>query len=652
MPGQGVDEVVSIATKKSKQAEGEGDGQEGQDGAPEGPDGEEQEKPARVFQPVQVVEGVIIPFPYEVWQDGVYSRGPKALSLPFPADVNEPCPEPYRRGRTPITSRPIWPTVRGVVNSADEGLLQVRYRTLEGLVVNAWLLRSEVTDHNLLGKLGAQGLPTNSLNNKAVLAYLERTEAANQLRTTVVGQRSGPYCLPDATGAAGSLGWLLGNRWIGPGSLSANPRGNQKYLHAFTSNGNAESWLAKWRELRKGPDGKDECGSWVRRFLMGSAFATPLLRFVNGRTFIVHHWGDSGASKTAIGRFSLSAWGNPDALFSTMNRTVISLTEVFKHITDLPTMYDESTATTVDLPTLIYHVCLNKGRERGAINGGNRDDAVSWLTIVRTTGEVPLVGTKDVGGQFNRVLQINSPAFLERKDGAELYPFGDAHFGHAGPAFLEQLAPVVNAPGGIDQLRALYLRLRTTLVERTGSDTNHAGYAAVIALGQMLAESWLLGIDPAEAQETALADATNAVFETAPGEQLSYAERALGILRDHWVANPTLYINDTTVEGRQQGEHASRVWGVKADWAMVFVPSQANFLLKQAGLDGERVWRDFAKNGWLQVTREAYMTEADLGGGQSRNHPVYAIRPEIFYTSSEVTARRTTLRSINGGRAS
>ena len=42
-------------------------------------------------------------------------------------------------------------------------------------------------------------------------------------------------------------------------------------------------------------------------------------------------------------------------------------------------------------------------------------DRLNWVTVARTTGEVPLITSADVGGQFNRVLQIHSKAFQDRR---------------------------------------------------------------------------------------------------------------------------------------------------------------------------------------------------------------------------------------------
>jgi hypothetical protein len=332
-----------------------------------------------------------------------------------------------------------------------------------------------------------------------------------------------------------------------------------------------------------------------------------------------------------------------------MNRTVISLTEIFRYFTDLPALMDEKQASTVPSDQLIMHVCQKSGRDRGDKGGGLQKDKQSWLTVMRTTGEVPLVGPDDVGGQHNRVLQVHAAAFHSRREAEKLYPLSDQNYGFAGPLFLQNLVPLVNAPGGQDHLRALHQQIRDELVRRGGVDTNHGSYAATIALAQALSEHWLLGIAWDETLAQAIDDAELALIETAPASVPSYAEKGLSALRDFWVSNPGSFIDDENVKDRENAQRFSRMSGIAAGWAMVFVPSAADAILANAQLDPARIWRDFNDNGWLIVTQDGYRTAADLGGGRSKDHAVYAIKPEIFYSGRLVEQNRGRLRLLQGG---
>lgn len=581
----------------------------------------------------QQVGGVHVPYHYELWSDGVYSR--KEDEPPASANILEPLPLFLMEGRKRISYRPLWISGLGHTVDTQEPLVQLSYYTTDGRLETMWLGRGQLTEHTQLAKLGAAGLPVDSIGARDCLRYLRAQEALNGtlLQTLKVGHRSGPYIVDN------QLGWLIGRQWVGEGTpLQADPRSNQRYVAAFAPHGDAQAWLDKWRELRE--------ESWVTRFLMGATFAPPLLRLLKVRTFIVHHWGDSSHGKTATAVFGLSAWGNPELLYSSLNRTVVSLTEVFRHLTDLPVLFDEKQVATVEPAEIIYSICTGSGRERGSKDGGLRQDKPTWLTVARTTGEEPLVGPNDIGGQFNRVLQIHSVAFTDRRKAESIYPFSAEHHGHAGPSFLAHLGGAVNQPQGLDIIRGMYRKHREALVNRVGADTNHAAYGAVIATAQTLADVWLLGIDANEAMELALNDATAALHETAPTKQMSYAERALSKLRDHWVANPMMYVDDCTTEGREKAGRILRMVGVETGEGMVLVPHEANEVLMKAGYNPERVWRDFNHLGWLINDGENAMTFVGLRNGKSQRHPVYLVRRDIFFTDA---FQRTGLRVLAGG---
>jgi hypothetical protein len=586
-----------------------------------------------IFQQLQ--SGVLIPYPYEVWLDGVYSASPKAT--PATPDETIPLPEFLMKGRKRMLLRPLWISGLGHTVDTQEPLVQLTYLDTQYRTQSTWLSRGQVTDARQLTALGAAGLPIDSENVKGALVYLRNVEAANgsTLTTMMVGHRSGPYMVE------GHLGWLVGKQWIGHGKLEADPRTNAKYTLAFQPHGDAAAWYQKWRELRN--------SGWVLRFMMGATFAPPLLRLVKCRTFIVHHWGQSGVGKTAAAVFAQTAWGNPDLLYSSLNRTSISITEIFRHVTDLPVLYDEKQVSTVSSEELIYSICTGAGRERGARDGGLRQDRQQWLTVARTTGEVPLITNSDLGGQFNRLLQIHSPSFKDKREAESIYPFSAEHYGHAGPAFLTLLGKMLEDPNGLALLRQLNREFREALVNRIGIDSNHCQFGAVIATAQTLAESWLLDIPFVESRERALDDAFLAVTETAPKKQLTYAEKALSKLRDHWISNSGFYVDDTTEEGRDKAHRVFKMIGIETAWGMAFIPHEANDLLIKAGYEPERVWRDFHAQGWLVTnpdTPESALTHMPLRNGKSPEHPVYCIRPDIFFTSIDRTRR---LQLIQGG---
>lgn len=577
---------------------------------------------------VQRIDAAAIAYGYEVWADGVFQQDEGAADLSASAAPSRYLPGPARQSREQITTRPLWISGLGHTIDTDEPLVQLSYGTIDGRIAQVWLARGAVTEHHLLQKLGGLGLPIDSLNVKKVLVYLRDTEALNSkaLPHLLVGHRTGPYTLP-----GGSRGWLLGQRWIGPSQtqIHPDPRENTRYMAAFQPKGNRTYWYDWWRYLYN--------HRWVTRWLIATSFAAPLLRLLNARTFFVHHWGDSSSGKTAILSFGQSVWGNSEMLYSSMNSTEIALTEIFQHVTDIPVAYDEKQVATIDTAQMIYAVCLPTGRERGAKDGGLRTDRQSWLTIARTTGEVPLVGKSDVGGQSNRVLQVHSPAFDTQPEGERIYAVIREHHGFAGPEFLGHLAKLIETPEGLAWLREFQQHMRAEIAKRVERDGNHTVYVAVIATAQALSAHWLLGIPLQAAITTAIEDAVVAFKQTAPESRLPYADRALLLLRDHWLANPMQYGNAMDDQLRDRLVQADlrmvRLVGVASAHGMAYIPTEADRILREAHFSTERVWRDFADRGWIfNVPGSTTLTvPVALRGDQSPKHPCYYVKSEVFF---------------------
>ena len=55
----------------------------------------------------------------------------------------------------------------------------------------------------------------------------------------------------------------------------------QKWVNAYTSKGSLEDWIKDIKPFRKNP---------IFRFVLASSFATPLLKLIGHRIFIVYIW--------------------------------------------------------------------------------------------------------------------------------------------------------------------------------------------------------------------------------------------------------------------------------------------------------------------------------------------------------------------------
>jgi hypothetical protein len=521
-----------------------------------------------------------------------------------------------------VTDAPLWLSNYGRVIDTEETVYELTYESLTGHYRTLWVNNEQISDARKFIELCKHDAPVTSLNLRSVLAYLNHYKAsiARGKQKKYVGSRTGLYKVN------GEYGWLIGSQWLGSGELIADPSRNSRYNAALTPTGDLGAWLWQWRAVRN--------ENWLTRFIVGASFAAPLIRLLGSRTFIVHHFGESSGGKTALARFALSVWGNPDTLYSSMNRTNISITEIFRHINDLPVLYDEKQVSTVDGAQFIYSVCAGSGRERANKGGGLSESKQTWNTIALTTGEVPLVSANDVGGQFNRVLQVHTRAFAKKVDAEQLYLFTPKHHGLAGPEFLRRLLPYAqdvlkNGEGSV--LHQAYEKMRRELSTKVNLDANHCGYAAIVAMGQYLADVLLLEVDQNAAWQDALEGALEALGETAPSTQLSYAERALTTLRDHFVANPVLYQDHITEEGKAKAGRSMRIIGIRTVFGMAYLPTEVNRVLRSGTFDPDRVWHDFRRLGWLTSSGETPFTSFDLHHSASYGHQVLLVKSEVLF---------------------
>ena len=605
--------------------------------------------PEETLSPPQLIGDALIPYGYEVWKTGVYRR-PTTLAPLLGDDgpsIDENVPDDRRGLLRRLSLRPIWISRVGTVRDVDQQsgalgdpLVELSYLTVHGQADSVWVDRASITDKKKLGELGAGWMPINSESAKGLLFYLERAEALNGSHTlAAVARRVGPYRVTDIDGSQ-PWGWVCGKKWIGPtAGVEADPRPGSTAFAVYNERGSWEEWKEKWRYLSS--------TSWVARFLIGASFASPLIRFLGeggqGRSFILHQWGTSGGGKTALAVFAQSIWGNPtlEPLKTTFNRTEKSISGVFAYVTDLPVLYDEKQVSTVKSSQFIYDVCSGIPRGRAMKHGATRLDQPAWYVLARTTGEAPLVEEDDLGGQNNRTLQLHAVADnLTDPELSQLYGFSERTHGHAGPRYLARLATIVNDPAMLEKLRTMHKQIGAQLVARTRRSGNHITYAATIALGQILAEGWLLEVPMAVVWERALTDASKVLDENVPEQKIDFCEKALARMKDHRLSDGACYLDARNLNDEDLDRalaNMKHLVGIRFHDAVVYVPSEINRILGRSGLSAQKVWRGFAERKWIRYDAEAasgrLTAKMSLGGSRIW---VYSVASRVFNDGLEL----------------
>lgn len=326
----------------------------------------------------------------------------------------------------------------------------------------------------------------------------------------------------------------------------------------------------------------------------------------NGHAF----WSNGFVShNTALAKFAMSAWGDPARLTQSFNRTQLSFVELFRHIDDLPLTFDELQASGMkDHATLIYALCLEQGRGRASPDGRLQEQIASWRSVVRMTGEEPIIGKGgmvDLGGQANRVVQIGTPVLTQEQGSATHRWLEGRHFGWGGLRFLQGLQQLMEFPDGEQALQDKFDEFRSEIFGQL-SESVHSRvlHLSIVALATYLANRWFFDMDPAEAKAGAIADAIS-VGKTIAQEEIreTLAEQALQLFRDHFASHRgTWYdLSDPQQQDLLATGNYRQLTGVLAPNEIWLIQKEANMLLNKAGFPQRRVWADLHRLGILHV---------------------------------------------------
>lgn len=541
--------------------------------------------------------GASVPLPYEVWGDGVYkldeTKTPDTAE-PVDPDIDARPPAAHRKYLERIALKPVWVSGTGVTDGTmPEAVVQLAWM-LNDEVQARWFGMADISDTKRLIDLSKFGVPSSSENARDLVCYL--TRAARLVSVTRAGSLLISRCGWRDTKEG--KGFLLGDTWYGPGRVVADPRGaNVKYAKALKPAGDEAVWLDWVRRVYE--------ESWASRFTLSAACAAPLLHLLDERSAYIYHWGGSTRGKSALAQFCTSIYGKPEILTGSFNRTLNSVTGMFRQITDMPVTFDElQVGNDIDSAHIIYAVCGERSKDRAGRDGALLNDQESWKTVLFMTGEKPVV-EKDLGGQGNRGFQLNVPIFDKLGDGAVLYAAAHQHHGHGARVLVPYLVERVNSdPGYITKLRETHENLAKRLMVAAKAPKNHAKIAATVVLGGWMLTKILLGLGKDE-QSRLFDDAVTVLQKGTPATDDNLANRALEAFREHRMSSGGAWVDGriTPHEQKLRMANARNIMGIVATYGgkeeVWLMPAQADRYLRSLDLLPVRVWNDLIATGKL-----------------------------------------------------
>lgn len=570
----------------------------------------------------------VVPWPYEIWKDGVYVNAAKERPED-PADIAE-LPDADRRIELQrVTSSPVWIERFGTDIRGDVERAFLRTINFRGHPIGFWISIADLLDHRTVAALAKRGVAVTSNLARKLVAFFDTTIRLNKhkLPWVSVARRAGAI-----TQADGKIGYLLGKHAIGlSGDIALDFEDNAASIGSYGPKGDETAWVEKLREVMS--------LNSLQRWLIASSFAAPLLRLLDKRTFVIHHWGATAGGKSACAKFAASVWGAPSGLMQHFNRTQMSFTEHMSFVSDMCVCFDEMQASNKndDQGKLAYLLTLEKGRSRVKATGQLEETPGEWRAIIRTNGEEPIIGrgSENLGGQSNRVVQIYGGG-MDSSVAEDIHIWLEkGHAGWGGFRFLEKLVGLLEQQG-IDAVKNLFFQIRDTLRRREDASDlgERVSHISIVATAQTLMMVWLLGADPDSAFNAAVDDAfaaLAAVSEDA-AQQPKLADRALQLLRDHRMQAADIWfdLDDMDRAAMIERRRVDELFAVekKAAGEAWILGAAANNLFKREGLPPRAVWIAMREAGMLAQTDGTQITVV-RAFGNFRNR-VYAVKLDLF----------------------
>lgn len=566
-----------------------------------------------------------IPRPYMIWSDGVYIKDSRAK---FPKhikpDIQKPCPQEIKSGVVRVSWSPLW--IAGYGEDVDTGNQFVRLRTLRnGRLYDEWVERGLVFHDYRVTQFADRGFPIDSIHAKAIVAYLAAIDARNApARLEKIVNRHGYVPISD-----GRYGWVIGRKWIGPASekayLSASSM-RHPLMQAVHMRGDIEPWLKLCRPFFRRVG--DEAA--MARWMIAMTFAPALLRPLDLRSFAVHHWGQSGKGKSAMSRLQTAAYGDPNILCMTLNRTVKSFGETFRYFTDLPAVFDELQAADFRKDAHAIGLMIHSVVQEQSRMGANRDGSslrkqVTWKTILKLNGEEPILGNSriDLGGFAGRVLQTKMDMMSTDEAKALNEALNRGNYGHAGPYFLSQLEKILNNdPGSLASSYASLERSASRLVSPAAQ--RRAPMLAVVALAEILFRVWFLDEPYVSARTRSVEDMASVGDAIDTGPTPDVAQSAREIFQSFMASNPGSFVERKFADGGMMKERnlagyvLDRDVGATRRPMVAWIPRHAHELLTKHGLNPDRALSDMQAEGKLIPGKKRMVTQVQVGHGDAR----------------------------------
>lgn len=298
-----------------------------------------------------------------------------------------------------------------------------------------------------------------------------------------------------------TLGWDKYNKDFAPYSKKihldySNDKYNffKKMVDGFSKseNNNCEEFKKKMIEHAKNK---------FADFAISCAFASPLLKIVGVRSFLVNLYGPSKFQKSLSTRFGLAAFGNYNELEMSGSDTTNVIKAKIHKLQNFLCYIDEIVQKGKKSYNVINGYDFGNEKDRHRLDKNSEiKEAKTWRTIAICTSETTIQKETDMEGEINRSLCLSvdcRPKSIRNDEkkthiyAQECYRFINQNFGYLGEEYLNEVIRIK------DKLLGFYNKISEELYKTniSGNLTDHISSISIICLGNYLYRTLFYNLD-------------------------------------------------------------------------------------------------------------------------------------------------------------
>lgn len=460
--------------------------------------------------------------------------------------------------------------------------------------------RADLLNKNTIIKYADFGLPVSSGTAGTITKYIAEMEAANDHAIPIkrcvnragwVGNEFYPYRIKDTV------------------QYYDDQTGTTNIVEALHTHGSEERWLELAKEVREYP---------YARLMMAAAFASPLIVKLSHRNIYAHFWYESRGGKTAVAKFCLSIYGNPDNLIGTYNATLFGMEQRAATMKHLPLVLDELQSLKekyLSVNDIVYNLGNGIGKTRGKIGSGIRK-MDGWSNCIISTGEQPMRADSSMDGINSRLMEINAcplmngEGVIDQELGVRLHTEARLNYGFAGKRYVvflidEIIRDSTAEDGTIQRLDADFQMMLEKLAGATTQECRsnpHFTNMAVLALGDYYSSIALFGLSAEKAAEEAVTMAVMAMEKIEADKPLDSIEAAWQFTTN-WVASNSAHFLGAPTQNVSlyAPREVSPIYGVIEEGKVYAIVDELNKALDAAGFSHVKSIKGFRRAGYIDT---------------------------------------------------